>query len=285
MSRTIQLNALPSSATIYAGVASTIFKKGKGNLPDVTIQLEKAKITPEILKKYNKSCGFDHQIIVPSTFIHAYVFPIQMQLLSQPDVPFPLAGLVHFANSIKQHRPLYIGEEFTATCKLGNLSAHEKGQAFEVISYADVNGKRIWEDTSIYLFKGKEGIGSVLDWVQPELHQNCIKETWKLHKNLGFEFAMASGDFNPIHLHPLSAKLFGFDRHIAHGMWNVGRILSKLENRIPNSYEFTVLFKTPIYLPSDVIFRYEKTTEGFDFDIVDKTQEKPHLKGYINKLS
>ena len=284
MSRNIQLESLPSKPSMYAGIASTFLKKGKGNLPDISVQFSNAVITPDDLKKYNKVCGFDHQLIVPSTFIYAYTFPLQMHLLSQPEVPFPLAGLVHFANSIKQHRPLYIGESFNVTCKLGNLVAHDKGQAFEVVCYADVNGKRIWEDVSIYLFKGKEGIGNVLDWHQPELSDNCIKESWNLAKNLGLEYAQASGDFNPIHLHPLTAKLFGFQTHIIHGMWNVGKILSKLEPRIPNNYELTVLFKTPIYLPSTIIKKKKKTDDGFNFDIVDKKQEKPHVKGYIKKL-
>lgn len=284
MSKVIQLQSFANPASLYARIATTILKKGKGNLPDISIRLEKTTLQPEALKKYNKVCGFDHTLIVPATFIHAYIFPLHTQLLCQPEVPFPLPGLIHFANSIKQHRPLYIGEEFSVVCKFGNLIAHEKGQAFEVESYIEVNGKRIWEDISIYLYKGKEGIGEVLDWQQPELTENCIKESWSLHQNLGIEYAIASGDFNPIHLHPISAKLFGFERHIIHGMWSAGKILSQLEKRMSQSFEFTVSFKVPIYLPASVIFRYEKTDTGFDFDIVNNTQEKPHLKGYIKNL-
>ncbi|MFN8260398.1 MAG: MaoC/PaaZ C-terminal domain-containing protein [Chitinophagales bacterium] len=284
MSRTIELQNIANPATMYARIATTLLKRGKGNLPDITIHLKKASILPEALKKYNKVCGFDHTLIIPATYLHAYIFPLHTQLLSQPEVPFPLPGLIHFANSIQQQRPLYIGEEFSVTCKFGNLVAHDKGQAFEVISYLEVSGKRIWEDTSIYLFKGREGIGSVLEWEQPVLHENCIKESWSLYQNLGIEFAMASGDFNPIHLHPLTAKVFGFERHIIHGMWSAGKILALLEKRMPQAFEFTVLFKTPIYLPASVIFRHEKTENGFDFDIVDHTQEKPHLKGYLTAL-
>jgi len=284
MQRTIQLKKLTNPAELYARIATTFLKKGKGDLPDIAIHLDKASLSPNNIKKYNKICGFNHTLIVPSTYIHAYIFPLHTNLLSQPDVPFPLPGLIHFANSIKQHRPLYVGEEFSITCKLGNLIAHDKGQAFEVISYIDVNGNRIWEDTSIYLYKGKEGIGNVLEWEQPVLPENCIKESWSLYQNLGFEFAIASGDFNPIHLHPLTAKIFGFERHIIHGMWSVGRILALMEKRMSESFELTASFKTPIYLPASVIFRHEKTEGGFNFDIVDNTQEKPHVKGYITNL-
>ena len=34
--------------------------------------------------------------------------------------------------------------------------------------------------------------------------------TWKLPGDLGRRYGSVSGDFNPIHLHPLSARLFGF---------------------------------------------------------------------------
>lgn len=285
MSRTIQLQSFASPAALYARVATTLFKKGKGNLPDITIHLEKASLQPNDLKKYNKVCGFDHTLIVPATYIHTFIFPLHTQLLSQPEVPYPMLGLIHFANSIKQNRPLYVGEEFSATCKFGNLIAHDKGQAFELYTYIEVKGKRIWEDTSIYFYKsGKEGIGSVLEWDQPELPENSIKTTWDLHQNLGIEYAIASGDFNPIHLHPLSAKMFGFQRHIIHGMWSAGKVLSSLEKQVSESFEFTTLFKLPIFLPSSVIFRQNKTDEGFDFDIVDRTQEKPHLKGYLRNI-
>lgn len=284
MQRTIQLKKLTNPAELYARIATTFLKKGKGDLPDIAIHLDKASLSPNNIKKYNKICGFNHTLIIPATYIHAYIFPLHTNLLSQPDVPFPLPGLIHYANSIKQYRPLYVGEEFSVTCKLGNLIAHDKGQAFEVLSYIDVNGNRIWEDTSIYLYKGKEGIGKILEWNQPTLHENCIKESWSLYQNLGLEFAIASGDFNPIHLHPITAKIFGFERHIIHGMWSVGRILALMEKRMSERFELTASFKTPIYLPASVIFRHEKTEEGFNFDIVDHTQEKPHVKGYITNL-
>ena len=285
MARIIQLQSVPNTASMYARVFSTFFKKGKGNLPDIEVHLENNKISSEVIKAYNKICGFETSTTASASYLHAYIFPAQMHLLSQPEVPFPLPGLIHFANSIIQHRPLAIGEEFSVICKFGNLIAHDKGQAFEVLSYIEVSGKRIWEETSIYLFKGKEGIGNVLEWEQPTLAENAIKESWSLYQTMGFDFAKASGDFNPIHLHPLSAKLFGFPRHIIHGMWSVGKILSLFEKRMPESFEYTVSFKVPIFLPASVIFRHEKTDNGFIFDVVDNTQEKPHLKGYLKAIN
>ncbi len=284
MRRIIELKKFSHPALLMARAASTFFKNGKGNLPDITIQLTSACIEEDVVKRYQKVCGFEDKIFIPATFLHAYIFPLHSELLCQPEVQFPAPGLIHFANSIKQHRPLCFGEIFSISCSFGNLIAHEKGQGFEVLSYIRSGGQLIWEEESIYLFKGEEGIGKVLEWKQPTLSDQSIKESWDLSKNLGLEFAMASGDFNPIHLHPISAKLFGFERHIIHGMWSVGKILSIFEKRIGKSFELTVSFKTPIFLPQYVIFRHENTEDEFDFDVVDRTQEKPHLKGFLRRL-
>ncbi|MFN8281784.1 MAG: MaoC/PaaZ C-terminal domain-containing protein [Chitinophagales bacterium] len=281
MSNIIQLKSLPNTASLYARIASTLIKKGNGNLPDLKIQFDNQIIQPGDVKKYNKVCGFDHTLIVPSTYIHTRVFELQAILLTHPACPFPYPGLIVFANTIKQTRSLYVGEEFNIICSFGNLVAHEKGQAFEIYSAIEVKGKRIWEETMVFLYKGKEGIGSVFEMYQPQLAENCIKKSWSLHQTLGLEYAQASGDFNPIHLHTIPAKLFGFPKHLIHGMWSQSKVLVELEKQLSDSFEFAVAFKTPIFLPASVIFRYEKTDKGFNFDVVDKTQQKPHLKGYI----
>ena len=77
---------------------------------------------------------------------------------------------------------------------------------------------------------------------------------WKLDGGLGRRYAAASGDRNPIHMHDLSAKLFGFPRAIAHGMWTKARALAALEGRLPDAYEVDVAFKKPILLPATVTF-------------------------------
>jgi len=47
-----------------------------------------------------------------------------------------------------------------------------------------------------------------------------VKEgTFPVFKDTGLRFAAVVADYNPIHLYPWSAKLFGFKRAIAHGMF------------------------------------------------------------------
>ena len=100
---------------------------------------------------------------------------------------------------------------------------------------------------------------------------------WKLPGDLGRRYGSVSGDRNPIHLHALSARLFGFPQAIAHGMWTKARCLAALEP-LPDAYTVDVSFKRPILLPSRVTFAADN--ERF----VVRTAKNPdtiHLEGTV----
>ncbi len=84
-----------------------------------------------------------------------------------------------------------------------------------------------------------------------------------------------SGDRNPIHLHPLAAKAFGFPRAIAHGMWTKARCLAAFEGRLPDACTVEVRFKAPVLLPATVDF----STDGGHFALHHPKSGKPHLTG------
>lgn len=92
-----------------------------------------------------------------------------------------------------------------------------------------------------------------------------------------------SGDFNLIHLHPLSAKAFGFPRAIAHGMWSKARCLSQF-HELPKAYSAEVWFYAPIFLPSKVRFIAENTDNGKTFGLYGEHNDKAHMTGSISYL-
>lgn len=51
------------------------------------------------------------------------------------------------------------------------------------------------------------------------------EDTFPTYKDTGLRFAAVVSDYNPIHLYPASAKLFGFKRPIAHGMYIAAKAL------------------------------------------------------------
>ncbi|WNZ09370.1 MaoC/PaaZ C-terminal domain-containing protein [Streptomyces sp. 11x1] len=75
---------------------------------------------------------------------------------------------------------------------------------------------------------------------------------WRLGGDVGRRYGAVSGDRNPIHLHPLGARLFGFPRAIAHGMWTVARCLA--EHGAPPAALVRAEFRAPVPLPGTVTY-------------------------------
>jgi acyl dehydratase len=96
--------------------------------------------------------------------------------------------------------------------------------------------------------------------------------------DIGRRYARVSGDANPIHLHPLTAKALGQPAAIAHGMWTKARCLAALEGSLPEAYTVDVRFKLPLRLPARAAFSYA----GGAFAVHDARTGKPHLDGWIS---
>ena len=109
------------------------------------------------------------------------------------------------------------------------------------------DGENVWEETSTYLRRGKGDESASSGSVFPDAEPNGI--VWKLPGDLGRRYAAVSGDHNPIHLYPITAKALGFPRQIAHGMWTMARCVAALENRLPDAVRVDVAFKKPVLLP------------------------------------
>jgi acyl dehydratase len=86
---------------------------------------------------------------------------------------------------------------------------------------------------------------------------------------------------NPIHMHALSAKLFGFPSAIAHGMWTKARCLAALEGRLPDAFSVEASFRRPIVLPATVAFAEGPAEGGLRFGVRDAREGTPHLDGSV----
>jgi acyl dehydratase len=100
-------------------------------------------------------------------------------------------------------------------------------------------------------------------------------------ENIGRKYGAVSGDRNPIHLHVLTDRAFGFPRAIAHGMWLKARTLASLEGRLPDAYTVDVVFKTPVSLPSAVDVATAQANDGWALDVRAAGSGRPHLVGAV----
>jgi acyl dehydratase len=205
-----------------------------------------------------------------------------MEIMTAASFPFPAIGTVHLENSITRHRPITLTEKLQVTARPDSLRAHPKGQVFDMLTTVHSRGELVWEETSTFLRRGRGSDDAAPGSSFPEAPPHGIE--WKLPADLGRRYAGVSGDRNPIHLYPLTARAFGFPRQIAHGMWSMARCVGALENRLPDEVTVAVAFKKPILLPGSVSFGTRRVTapdsgQGWAFSLTSPTGGAPHLAG------
>jgi hypothetical protein len=220
---------------------------GRGDTMPADTLTRVVEIDAGRLAKYAHVCGFALRDALPPTYPHVLAHPLHMDILAAS--PFSAVGVVHIANRIVQHRPLRLGEALELRVHAGPFQPHRRGRTFDFISQAYVGGELVWEDFSTMLKRGQGDEGAPRE---PEPEALPVTAHWQLPDDLGRRYAAVSGDHNPIHLHGLAAKAFGFPRAIAHGMWTKARCLAAL--RLPDAFEAEVRFRKPVLLPSTVTF-------------------------------
>lgn len=250
---------------------------GGGEIPaDLAREREGVEIDRDHLAAYARVCGLRLRDEVPATYPHVLAFPLHMSLLTDGRFPFGAVGLVHIANRITVKKPIRVGDTLKISVRASQVSDHPKGKKFDLITEVRAGRTKVWESTSTTLRRGK-GVKEKepSPFFQPP--DNDVAE-WRLPGDLGRRYAKVSGDVNPIHMHALTAKAFGFDRAIAHGMWTKARCLSAIEASLPETYSIAVEFRKPILLPARVQF----ARDGDRF-AVRSSKDTIHLVGEVQR--
>jgi acyl dehydratase len=252
------------------------------DVPSEALVLSGATADRDRLAAYDRVCGFTLRETLPVTYPHMLAFPLHLSLMTDPSFPVPAIGLVHIYNRITQHRPIAAGEELSLRVWAEPLQPHPRGRQFDVVTEARVGDELVWEEVSTNLRIGSRDEDARGPEVASAEDVPAVA-VWKLGGDLGRRYASVSGDFNPIHVHPLTARLLGFPSAIAHGMWTKARCLAALEPELPAAYTVEVAFRRPILLPASVEFaeRPGEGTGGIAFGVRDRRKGTPHLDGVV----
>jgi hypothetical protein len=271
---------LGSYAKAFAGMVPVPFAGSSKELPDEVRELDKFEIDGAHLAAYNRVCGFRLADTLPPTYLHVPAFAMALSLMTSRSFPFGVIGLVHIENRIEQHRPIGVTETPSLRVHAENLRDHEKGRAVDLVGEASIDGEVVWRDVSTYL---RRGGGSDGEGKKQRKKDGPPRPTaqWSVPGDIGRRYADVSGDRNPIHLHPLSAKLFGMPGAIAHGMWVKARCLAALEGLLPASHTSSVSFKAPLVIPAKVAFADWAEGEDRAFAVHDARKGRPHVLGRV----
>ena len=258
-------------------------RKTRGEFTGLSRTGQQTTIERGHVDAFAQVCGFPTKDTVPLPYPHLLAFPLQMAIMSSPEFPAPAIGMVHVENSITAHRSIDIGETVGVTANVHAGRPHPKGTVYEFTTLVRADGETVWEETSTYLRRGKGDRSASSGSVFPDAEPHGV--VWALPGDLGRRYAAVSGDANPIHLYPLTARLLGFPRQIAHGMWTMARCVAALENRLPGAVRVDVAFKRPVLLPGRVAFGSAPVDGGYAFSLSSPEDGAPHLAGRTTALA
>lgn len=289
-----ELKGSPGMLGLYAKAATALipgasllpFLGGSGReIPEIQLHLSGVRSDPDRLAAYARVCGFTLRNQLPATYPHVLAFPLHMALMTDSAFPFGAVGLVHIENRIQQHEPIGLDQQFDLRVSATPLKQHPKGKSFSILTDALVDGRVVWSESSTMLRRGSStapGTASEKDSQNTSPKPSAATASqWCLPGDLGRRYAAVSGDRNPIHMHALSAKLFGFPTAIAHGMWSLARCLAALEGELPESFTVQVRFGAPILLPAKVSFTETASGEGIQIRLAGKDGTKTHLSATV----
>lgn len=285
MTAATELESPPSLARLYAqAVLSPVIPGGDGELPQTRLVLHGAEVEADRVAEYCRVCSFRVRTAVPDTYPHLLAFPLHLCLMTDRSFPFSVLGLVHIANRIEALAPIPVGASLDLSVWAEDLRPHPRGRQFDLISQATLDGAPAWRERSTYLSRGGDGNGDSPAASEDDAGEADDLNTaavWRIPGDIGRRYAGVSGDRNPIHMHALSARVFGFPTAIAHGMWTKARCLAAFEGRTPDELTIDAEFKSPLRIPGRARLLSGQSDGGWRFRVETPDGEHRHLTGSI----
>ena len=245
---------------------------------------DKAKI-----EKYRCVCGFSHDRpdIIPISYLQTLFIGLLGKFITTSFFPISPLGLIQIFQSFELKRPVKTHESLDLACTLYGIKKTDKGIETDFTLDVMSDGQIVWKGVSTFFTRGpvkKKKTSKHTDELFLEQ-----QETIGVPSGTGRRYAAVSGDYNPHHLYPLLAKLFGFKRAMAHGMWSLARVVASLDRKfgIPDAATIEAAFKLPIFMPATTLLGYERqgdTQSGLpivNFELRDEQKGLPHLKGRL----
>ncbi len=306
MSADVELPAVPPLGPLYARTLAGTVRRAVGRrsedragaLPDVGYAVHGVAVDTVRLAAYQALMGLRAADRLPAGFVHTVAFPLHLALMVRGDFPLAPAGMIHVANRVTQRHPLFRDDRLDVRVRADRLRPHRSGTQLDLVAEVRLAGTAdvAWEGVSTYLARGVRlagPLGSVPpgddgpDDEAPDgdaWHPPVPTGSWRLGADTGRRYAEVSGDRNPVHLSRLTARLFGFRRPIAHGMYTAGRALADIGPAAGHTFVWTAEFTKPLLLPATVAVSVAARDDGYAYTVWHQGAGHPYLTGEVRPL-
>ncbi|WP_344553704.1 MaoC/PaaZ C-terminal domain-containing protein [Pseudokineococcus marinus] len=273
-------------------------RRRPADLPDRVVEARGVVADPAHLDAWVRVCagrtGAPVPGSLPGAFTHVLASGASMRLLLDPRSPLPPLGLVHVAQRLEVLRPVDVREPLDLAVGARDLRPHRRGRQLDVVATATAAGEVVWRGTSTYLHRepvpggaapSSAGAPTLPAGERPAPAAGAVR--WVVPAGTGRAYAAVSGDPNPIHLSRPTARLLGFRRPVAHGMWTLAHALLDLEGRLPTAHDVTARFLRPLALPGRAVHGWRAQEDGdgvLSLAVRRERDGEPHLLADVAPL-
>lgn len=292
----LQLSEDPCMAAVFTRCLLHGLVKSQGRLTQeklqgICVEMPDVRPDPVRLQRFRDICGDTAGTgTLPLVFPETLFIGLLGKLITAPVFPVSPLGLIHTRQTIDRFRPIEESESLDARCCLDRVTRSDRGIEFLCQITLSSSGETVWQGTVVFFSRAgkarKPGRKEPPRHLPPPLK---VRETIDVHERTGLSYAAASGDYNPHHLYPVTARLFGFRQPIAHGMWSLARCISGIEKKgpLPGRVSIRSEFKLPVFLPARVRLGFETVrkpgsdVDAIGFEMLDAEAGLPHVRGSV----
>lgn len=279
------LPQLPDARPLLLKALGTMRREpdAEAKIPPLSVKVSGVRADPALVERYREVCGFAPSESLPITYPQVLATSLHLWLMTQPEFPFPLLGLVHLRNRIEQTRGLPVDGVYEVTASVGPARRIPNGIIFDLLTeFTDDSGEVVYKAVTTPLVRIKSDKAKGSKMPEPVLSGIADYKPLSAPADTGRRYAAVSQDYNPIHLYALSARLFGFKQAIAHGMWTVARCAALLEGDLgAEPKELQVQYRAPVLLPAKAVVKRSVTSKGHEFLMLAANKDKIYLSGMI----
>jgi hypothetical protein len=259
--------------------------------PELSAEWSFLAYPQEKFRRYQQICQIPETPEFPAFFFpFALSFRLQLLLLTHSSFPLPLLGTLHLRSHSIQYAPFPFHQALRIVSTLKPYQIREKGLEFSVHTVLTGVEEPIWEALNFYFLKGKFGNANTTPPLVSlsELKNPKEMASWSLPQGVAFSYARFSGDYNPIHLSTIAAKILGQPRKIVHGAWMAAHLLPRLLRASAFSLplRLDLQFKGPFF-EGDCVSLWQEIQEEKNtaFECYQQKNPKPCIQGKLSTLS
>ncbi|MEW9798759.1 MaoC family dehydratase [Alteromonas sp. CYL-A6] len=216
------------------------------------------RFDPSHYQRYCRVTGWTREQELHPCYLQVATLPQQLTCLLDKKSPFAPVGLVHIENDITLLGDFDRAQPAEVRVRYLDVKPHALGWLVMVEVVVLQNEKAVYCAQSGYLNRvraahvaprQKKSVADRRPLPDGQALAEIVADT-----GAGRRYAAVSGDYNPIHLFGVTARLFGFKQAIAHGMWTLARTLGVRLCAGDSEHEplpkiIHCQFKRPLFLP------------------------------------